>query len=408
MRFTALFSILACALTAQELPNGWRLSPAGKHVVTPDYVLNVQPAPDRKAVIGVHAGFSPHGLVVLDPVTWEPVQRIAQKSAWYGMAWAPDGSRLFVAGGNGNSRRNPTAAPVYGYGYQAGRLTEKPVVELAHRLPLNEIYWSGLAHHPAKPILYAANRRTARMTPGEVVAFDTRSGERLAEIQVEIAPYALVIDASASRMFVSNWASKSVSVVDLGSHRVIATIAVGNNPNDMVLGPENRLFVACSNENSIYVIDTKQLRAIEVINTAMYRRAPVGSTPNSLALDPAGKFLFVANADNNNIGVVHVGEREESNVMGFIPTGWYPSAVSVSADGKSLYVGTSKGLGGYANVRGPNSPLAADANGEGRGSVKSLQRGSVSVIPLTGLKSDLKDWTRQAMANSPYRDELLA
>ena len=59
--------------------------------------------------------------------------------------------------------------------------------QFLHRLPMNEIYWSGLAHHPSKPLLYAANRHT-KAIPGHVVVFDTRSGERVAEIPTEINP----------------------------------------------------------------------------------------------------------------------------------------------------------------------------------------------------------------------------
>ena len=108
MRSIALFS-LCLSLAAQtpkaspqgtDLPNGWKLSPAGRHAVTLDYVLNVQPAPDRKALVALHSGFNPHGLVVVDPVTVEILQRIPQKSAWLGLAWAPDGARLYVSGGN--------------------------------------------------------------------------------------------------------------------------------------------------------------------------------------------------------------------------------------------------------------------------------------------------------------------
>src|SRR5262245_61920551 len=205
-----LFLVLALPLFAQtpkitatgaDLPNGWKLSPVGRHAVTMDYILNVQPAPDRKALIGLHSGFNPHGLVVVDPLTAEITQRIPQKSAWLGLAWSPDGTKLFVSGGNGNSRNAPAPSPIYVYDYKAGRLSEKPVQELRHRLPVNQTYWSGLAHHPTKPILYAANRHTERTTPGHIVAFHTGTGERLAEIPVEVAPYDLVLDSSAKRMF---------------------------------------------------------------------------------------------------------------------------------------------------------------------------------------------------------------
>src|SRR5215813_6801217 len=70
-----------------ELPNGWRLTPLGRGIQTEDMVLNVSMAPDRKAVVALHSGFNPHGLVVVDARSEEAAQRIGLKSAWFGMAW---------------------------------------------------------------------------------------------------------------------------------------------------------------------------------------------------------------------------------------------------------------------------------------------------------------------------------
>jgi hypothetical protein len=97
----------------------------------------------------------------------------------------------------------------------------------------------------------------------------------------------------------------------------------------------------------------------------------------------------VANADNHCVAVIHVGEREESHILGFIPTTWYPSSLSISKDGKFLHIGSSKGLGGYSNIRGPLSPLNKDGNTEGLGSVKSLQQGSITALPLANLRSKI-------------------
>ncbi|MGH9719524.1 MAG: alkaline phosphatase family protein [Bryobacteraceae bacterium] len=388
-----------------DLPNGWKITPAGRHVTTADYILNVTNTPDGRNVIGLHSGYNPHGLVVLDPRNVEITQKVGMKSSWFGLAWAPDGKTLYVSGGNAESRSNPTAAPVYGYSYENGRVSEKPVQEFKHHLPQNQIYWSGLAHHPSKPLLYAANRHT-RAVPGHVVVFDTNSGERVAEITAEIHPFDLVLDPAGDTLYVSNWSSRSVSVIDTKTNRTRAVIKVGHNPNDMVLGKDGRLFVACSNENSVYVIDTKSLRPTEIVSTAMYKMAPVGSTPNALALDPAGKMLFVANGDNNNVAVINISGDELSHVVGFIPTAWYPSALTVSPDGKWLYVGTAKGMGGYANPEGPTSPIAKK-DGRSR-HIGALQQGSMSVIPLANLKNEIRAHTRQAMANCPYNDDMLA
>ena len=206
--------------------------------------MNVTNTPDGKNVIALHSGYNPHGLVTLDPRNVEITQKIGLKSAWYGMAWAPDGKTLYVSGGNGESRRDPTAAPIYAFSYAAGKLSEKPAKEFRHHLPEHDIYWSGLVHHPTKPLLYAANRRP-RAVPSEVVVFNTETGERVAEIPTDLNPYDLVLDAAGDTLFISNWASESVTVIDTKTNRRKASIKVGHNPNDMVLAKDGRLFVAC-------------------------------------------------------------------------------------------------------------------------------------------------------------------
>jgi YVTN family beta-propeller protein len=416
MRTLFVLLALAASLQAQlpratatgyELPNGWRITPTGRNVVTSDYILNVIPTPDQKQIVALNSGFNPHGLYLIDPKTAEITQRVNLKSAWFGMAWSPDGKKLYVSGGNGMSRVMPGPAPVYVFGFNGQKLSQEPIQKFEHSLPGSQIYWSGIAHHPSKPLLYAANRVNGAV-PGHIVVFNTETGQRVARVDVEMTPYDVVLDATGSRLYVANWSSRSVSVIDTASNKVVATVKVGHNPTDMVLAKDGRLYVACSNENSVYVVDTKKLRATEVIHTAMYSQAPVGSTPNAVTLDPTEKMLFVANADNNNVAVVSVAEPGESNVMGFVPVGWYPAALSVSKDGSMLYVGNAKGMGGYSNERGPHSPLVADGKKEGLGSVKSLQKGSVSIIPLGNLKNEIKALTKKAMENMPYSDELLA
>lgn len=388
------------------LPNGWRITPLGKAIPTEDMLLNLLPSPDGKVVVALHGGFNPHGLVVVDTAKEEATQRIKLKSAWLGMAWSPDGSKLYVSGGNAaGPRPGPTPAPIYVFSYSAGKLSDAPVQTLKETIPAADIYWSGLAHHPKTNTLYAANRGAGR-TAGHVVVFDSSTGALRKRILVEASPYDLVLSPDGATLYVSNWSSDSISVIDTASEKVVASIAVGDNPNDMELHRDGRLFVSCANENTVYVVDTAKRRATERISVALHEGAPVGATPNALTLDKDNNMLFVANADNNAIAVVRVAEAGESEVLGFIPSGWYPSSLALTGKQKSkLYIGNSKGLGSYSNIRGPHSPLPP--GDEGKGTIKSLQKGSVNIMSLASMKSELKKWTRQVYANVPYTTDML-
>ena len=88
--------------------------------------------------------------------------------------------------------------------------------------------------------------------------------------------------------------------------RVVRKVAVGDHPNQMALHKDGRLFVACASSNCVSVIDTKRGHVVETISTALFPRAPEGSTPDALALSPDGETLYVANADNNCVAVIDV------------------------------------------------------------------------------------------------------
>ncbi len=98
-----------------------------------------------------------------------------------------------------------------------------------------KVWWSGVAYLPGKHLLYAANRGTG-LGPSNVVVFDARTRQIVTRIPVEINPYATVLSKDGRRLFVSNWASESVSVIDTAANKVIRTLHVGMNPNDMKLG----------------------------------------------------------------------------------------------------------------------------------------------------------------------------
>src|SRR4029079_6935737 len=138
--------------------------------------------------------------------------------------------------------------------------------------------------------------------------------------------------------------------------------------------------------------------------TALGPKAPAGSTPNSLALAPDGEHLYVANADNNSISVIDIEARGKSRPLGFLPTGWYPTLVTTSADGKRIIVGSGKGNGTGPNlVKRPIDTVAPAVSFQHHG---NQLNGLISCVD-TPDTARLSSYTRQVYDNALYRDTQL-
>jgi hypothetical protein len=151
------------------------------------------------------------------------------------------------------------------------------------------------------------------------------------------------------------------------------------------------------------VIDTEKGATIETIWAALHPQSPTGSTPNSLALSPDGRTLFVANANINTIAVCDVSVRGQTRSLGFIPTGWYPTSVRVTPDGKSLLIANGKGDASKANPSGPQ-PGKKTAPNTVVEYIGGLFKGTVSIVDIASkpdFEKRLEAYTATAFRCSP-------
>jgi YVTN family beta-propeller protein len=193
----------------------------------------------------------------------------------------------------------------------------------------------------------------------------------ITEIPAGIAPYEVLL-LSTEKAYGSNWGGRlpcegkstynssgskilvdpktgianngSISVLDLKQNKRIKDIVVGLHPSGMALNPDyTRLFVACANSDIISVINTNTDQIIEEISVHMHNDLPFGSAPNALTVSSNGQYLYVANGTYNAICVMQIGTP--CQVIGYIPTGWYPGSVLSDRSGKFLFVANVKGVG---------------------------------------------------------------
>jgi len=134
----------------------------------------------------------------------------------------------------------------------------------------------------------------------------------------------------------------------------------------------------------------------------MFPNAPPGSTPSHVSLSPGDQQLLVTSADNNVVAVVDVSKPGTSEVLGYIPTGWYPTAAIFSRDGKQIFVLSGKGLTSEPNPRfvaGRASIPGANEQYSG-----AILTGTLSALPAPDREA-LQTLTKMARNVTPDSDE---
>src|SRR5262245_46273733 len=324
-----------------QLPNGWRIAPAGRHAPVGDLPLNMIWSPDGRYLIVTNNGWSKPTLTIFDTANFYIRSTVTVDHAWLGLAWDRGGKRLYSSGAAQNQ--------VYEFEWDGQALKEaaalvvaKPVLRPTFETLGESGFLGGIAVSPDGGRLFAAQVFSTAVT---MLDTNTRQVVKTAPLPAE--PYSVLVSADGTLLFVSLWGGAKVMVFDAATLDPRGEIAVGEHPNAMLQSKDGaRLFVACANTNAVWAIDLASRRATEQIGVALFPKAPPGTTPNALALSPDGATLLVANADNNTLAVVDVAKPAASRVRGFVPTGWYPTAVTLDKDGRRIFVLTGKGLAG--------------------------------------------------------------
>lgn len=376
------------------LPNGWSLKPAGRQSLLGDFPVLLVFHPTEPVLAVLHAGHGEHEVVTVNPADGKVLGRVSVPETFSGLAWSPDGKKLYVGGGWDDV--------VYTFEHDGGLLSHRTRLSYSSELTGGGRRGvAGLALADEGKTLWVAN------VVGHTVAkFDAEGKTAVGEWPTgqDSYPYGVVVDPEANRVYVSLWNKAEVLVLDAQTGKEVARWATQEHPNEMLLARGGKtLYVANANRNTVSVIDTQAGRAVETIGTAISPQAPSGSTPSSLALTRDESILFVANAATNNLAVVNVKEPGKSAPLGFVPTGWYPTSVRVGRDGRTLFVANGKGASSKANRDGPN-PLVPGGGDRTRQYIGGLYQGTLSIIPMPG-PSQIAPFTKTVYENCPMKAE---
>ncbi len=412
------------------LPNGRRVDPSGDQVPVQTFPLNVALVKDGRFLLVTNDGWGneegERGLQIVDVATRAVTQ--VDVPHFFGLAVA--GERVFLADGDGDR--------IEGLHFQGDVLVRdaEPVAELPP-----DTFPTGIAVNPSQPaLLYVVG-----LGDNSLWTINTDTGEKLkASVPVGNFPYTVIVSADGRRAYVSSWGlnngnppgipaplppinpstdtRSSVAVLDLAnptdpqlvryvpiarSLRVdFRTIFGGSHPSAMQLSPDGKLlYVTATNLDVLVVLDAESLDLVAEVPLNVFETAPVaqqlqGLYPNAIAVSGDGHRVYIADSGINAVQVIAADPDARSFVpSGFIPTGWFPSALVLAAD-DTLFVANGKGAG-----VGPNGPELIDINLETFSDtpyyIGRLVKGSISVVNDVS-SADLAAGTARVRADNGF------
>jgi len=306
-------------------------------------------------------------------------QQLSIPNTYSGLVWAPDGSGFYVSGGIDDRilafAKSASSAGPYGI--------KSPALILGHNTNDTQptpAYDGGILKGTVAGSKFGTGAVAAQIATsrdGKTLAVANMENDSLSLVQTK-APYG-VVDvpfttpgsniargefpfgiavtsdrANAAQMvYVSSLRDNQVVVVDAKRKAIRRVITVGSGPSALLLShDESRLYVADGNSDEISVIDTQR---DALVGRIALGGAFKGQNPNGLALSPDGMTLYVTLGGSNALAVV---DLRIGRLVGRIPTGWYPTGVAVSLDGRRLFVVNEKSIPGP----NPTNPIDPQRN----------------------------------------------
>jgi len=338
------------------LHNQWPIHPVGDQVALGDFPVGMAVSPRGDFAAVLHAGHEGHEVRVVELSTQRVVARAPLNESYCGIAFSADGAQLVCSGASDGV--------LHVFSFSRGKLTARPDIRVTDTSGASVVAGFALSSDSRAAVVAlafdnrvvrvdlesGATRWTADLGSGGPrragpLAGAVAPNDEAPEVIVSDAdPLNVAWDERRHRAYVSLWGESAVGVLDTDDGHVIARWATGLHPNEVLLSRDGRLFVSNGGLNSVTVLDAADGNVTEVLSSAPSPGDPPGSTPDSLALSPDGRTLYVANAYTNTVAVFDISVRGAGHPLGFIPTGWFPSSVRLTPDGRSLLVLNARGL----------------------------------------------------------------
>jgi YVTN family beta-propeller protein len=176
------------------------------------------------------------------------------------------------------------------------------------------VNWETAHVHPVDLTPDGTRLLVVNTADNRLAVFSLASGVPVLEFEVPVGLDPISVRARTStEVWVVNNISDTVSVVDLASRNVVATIRTADEPSDVAFaGAPQRAFVSCSMANAVQVFDPANLAALP-------QALPIqGERPRALGVSPDGQTVYAAVFESGNKSTI-LGGGVAGGVLAFPP-----------------------------------------------------------------------------------------
>ena len=319
-----------------------------------------------------------------------PGKKSGKDGLYFGLAFVkqPDGKLMLWASHGGSDR-------VAAYRVsQTGQL-EGPVETYSAPRPLIGAlmpqFFAGVALSADQQDVFVLGNQTFALSEqkGAIVKFRRGNPKSVATMPISGFPldirYVAAAGSRPAKLFATSEREGHVLEIDPDTLAIRNVIRTGEQPTYLNLNRDgSRLFVTNSNSDTVSEIDTTSNKIVATyLSRPVALRGLPGTNPLGSSLSPDEKTLYVALSDLNCVAVF---DRASRQMMGMVPTGWYPTDVVASKSG--LHILSAKG----DRFKNPNVPPAmmkklGMENGDSGPGIRASLRGLAYTVKPSQMKT---------------------
>lgn len=181
----------------------------------------------------------------------------------------------------------------------------------------------------------AATLLVANKSEATVSLLDLSSGKVAATLPTGKAPHEIAVSPSGKRALISNYGTReepgsTLTLVDVPGAKVEKTIDLGDfkRPHGMVFTSEGRALVTSEASKALLVVDVDAGKVLQSIVTGQ-------EVSHMVAVTPDGKRAFIANIGSGSVTAIDLAAGKS---LGDIKTGDGAEGIDATPDGKHVWV----------------------------------------------------------------------